>query len=60
MRRFEALAEIQRHVKSRLTDIIHSYGPLTLSETPLGPAANDQVDGDEGGDERNPVLEQGA
>ena len=60
MRQFEALAEIQRHVKSRLTDIIHSYGPLTLSETPLGPAANDQVDGDEGGDERNPALEQGA
>jgi len=60
MRRFEALAEIQRHVKGRLTDIIHSYGHLTLNEAPLGPAANDQVDGDEDGDGRNPALEQGA
>jgi len=43
MRRFEALTEIQRHVKSRLTDLVHSYGHAGAAETPLGPAANDQA-----------------
>ena len=42
MRRFEALAEIQRHVKSRLSDLINANGPVTFGEPPLGPAANDQ------------------
>ena len=44
MRRFEALTEIQRHIKSRLADIVQSFGPSALSEAPLGPAANDQAD----------------
>jgi len=46
MRRFEALTEIQRHARNRLTEIIHSYGPSSFHDAPLGPAANDLIDGD--------------
>jgi len=42
IRRFEALAEVHRHVRTRLMDLVNAPGPeITMDET-VGEPANDQ------------------
>jgi len=41
MRRFEALAEIQRHVRGRLSDLVHAPIPEITMDATVGPPAND-------------------
>jgi len=42
IRRFEALAEVQRHVRSRLMDLVHAPGPEITMDATVGEPANDQ------------------
>jgi hypothetical protein len=41
MRRFEALAEIQRHVRGRLSDLVQAPLPEITMDATVGAPAND-------------------